>query len=124
MDKAHFRVQCKQSLHKKYLIFIHLIHYTSKRSDEPTKDKLCDFVEEYIHFDNISKMSEGKFIKSYQKWAKKKGYHQSESKAKEIYALSHEGIPTLSSNLPSTKMLVLEAVRVLKEINKTLELIF
>lgn len=94
-----------------------------KRSEEPTKDKLCDFVAEYIHYDNISKMSEEKFIKSYQKWAKKKGYHQSESKAKAIYALSHKGIQTLPSNSPSTKMLVLEAVRVLKEINKTLELI-
>lgn len=94
-----------------------------KRSDQPIKDKLCDFVEEYIHFDNISKMSEERFIKSYQKWAKKKGYHQSESKARAIYALSHEGIPTLPANSPSTKMLVLEAVRVLKEINKTLELI-
>ena len=95
----------------------------SNRSEEPTKDKLCDFAEEYIHFDNITKMSEDKFIKSYQKWAKKKGYHQSESKAKAIYALSHEGIQTLSSNSSSTKMLVLEAVRVLKEVNKTLELI-
>lgn len=94
-----------------------------KRSEEPTKDKLCDFVEEYVHFDNISKMSEVKFINSYQKWAKKKGYHQSENKAKAIYALSQEGIPTLPSNSPSTKMLVLEAVRVLKEVNKTLELI-
>ena len=92
-------------------------------SQEPTKDKLCDFVEEYIHFDNITKMSEEKFVKSYQKWAEKKVYRHSESKAKAIYALSHEGIPTLPSNSPSTKMLVLEAVRVLKEINKTLKLI-
>lgn len=92
-------------------------------SEAPTRDKLCDFVGEYIHFDNITKMSEEKFIKSYQKWTKKLGYHQSESKAKAIYALSHESTPTLSSNSSSAKMLVLEAVRVLKEINKTLELI-
>ena len=95
----------------------------SKRSDKPTKDKLSDFIEEYWHFDNITKMSEAKFITSYSKWAKEKGYHQSESKAKAIYALSQNGIPTMQSNSPSTKMLVLEAVRVLKEINKTLELI-
>lgn len=92
-------------------------------SETPTKDKLCDFVEEYIHFDNITKMSEDKFVKSYQKWAKKKGYRQNESKAKAIYALSQNSIPTLPLTSPSTKMLVLEAVRVLKEINKTLELI-
>lgn len=93
------------------------------RSEAPTRDKLCDFVAENIHFDNITKISEEKFIKSYQKWTKKLGYQQSESKAKAIYALSNESTPTLSSNLPSTKMLVLEAVRVLKEVNKTLELI-
>ena len=95
----------------------------SKRSDHPTKDKLCDFVEKYWHYDNITKTSENKFILSYSKWAKEKGYHQSESKAKSIYALSQNGIPTMNSNSPSTKMLVLESIRVLKEINKTLELI-
>lgn len=93
------------------------------RSDMPTKDKLCDFVMKYWHYDNINKMTEHKFILSYSKWAKEKGYHQNESKAKAIYALSKNGIPTISSNLPSTKMLVLESVRILQEINKTLELI-
>lgn len=87
------------------------------------KDKLNDFVEEYWHFDNISKKSEKQFTGSYLKWAKKKGYHQNETKAKQIYAIALEGIPTLSSSSPSTKMLVLESVRVLNEINQTLELI-
>ncbi|WMJ23145.1 IS110 family transposase [Paludicola sp. MB14-C6] len=96
---------------------------SGKRSDLPTKDKLCDFVAKYWHYDNINKMSEKKFILSYSKWAKEKGYHQSESKAKAIYALSQNGIPTMLSNSPSTKMLVLEAIRVLQEINKTLEII-
>ena len=40
-----------------------------------------------------------------------------------IYDLAKEGIPTLPSNTPSTKMLVLEAVRVLREVDKTLLLI-
>ena len=88
-----------------------------------SKDKLADFVEEYWHFDNIRKKSEPQFIRSYCSWAKKKGYHQSEAKAKAIYCLAHDGIPTLSSSAPSTKMLTLEAVRVLKEINRTLETI-
>lgn len=95
----------------------------SKRSEEPTKDKLCDFVEEYWHFDNITRKSETQFIRSYCTWAKKKGYHANETKAKAIYALACDGIPTLPSNAASTKMLTLEAVRVLKEINKTLETI-
>ncbi len=94
-----------------------------KRSEYPTKDKLSDFVEHYWHYDNITKLSEAKFIKSYQEWAKKKKYHASESKAREIYAMASSGIPTLSSSTPSTKMLVLESVRVLGEINKTLQII-
>lgn len=94
---------------------------SGKRSEEPTKDKLSDFVAEYWHFDNITKKSESQFIRSYCTWAKKKGYHASESKAKSIYALACNGIPTLPASTASTKMLILEAVRVLKEVNKTLE---
>ena len=96
---------------------------SGKRSEEPTKDKLSDFVEEYWHFDNITKKSEARFISDYCRWAKKKGYHANEDKAKAIYALARDGIPTLPSSAPSTKMLTLEAVRVLKEINQTLETI-
>ena len=47
----------------------------------------------YWHFDNITKKSEKQFLESYSKWAKKKGYRQNESKAKQIYALAKEGIP-------------------------------
>lgn len=85
------------------------------------KDKLSDFVEEYWHYDNITKKSEKQFSASYQKWAEKKGYHRSEEKALTIYAIAKEGIPTLPSSAPSTKMLVLEAVRVLREVDNTLE---
>lgn len=94
---------------------------SGQRSDYPTKDKLSDFVEHYWHYDNITKLSEEGFVKSYQEWAKKRKYHASESKARKIYAMASSGIPTLSSSTPSTKMLVLEAVRVLGEINKTLQ---
>lgn len=92
-------------------------------SDNPEKDKLNDFAEEYWHFNNITSKSQKQFITSYRSWAKKKGYHQSEAKAMKIYALAHEGISTLDSNAPSTKMLVLEAVRVLHEVDKTLSII-
>lgn len=84
------------------------------------KDKLADFVYEFWHFDNIRKKSEKQFLESYSKWAKKKGYHQSESKAKEIYALAKDGIPTLSSCTPSTKMLVRESVKIVREVDATL----
>jgi transposase len=84
------------------------------------KDKLRDFAEGFWHFDNITKMTERKFILVYEKWAKKKGYQFSETKAKEIYALAMNGIPTLSSNTPATKQAVLESTRVLKEIENAL----
>jgi transposase len=96
---------------------------SGKRSQEPTKDKLSDFVEEYWHYDNITKKSETRFVSDYCRWAKKKGYHANEAKAKAIYAMARDGIPTLPSGAPSTKMLTLEAVRVLKEVNRTLETI-
>jgi transposase len=92
-------------------------------AEKPTKDKLSDFVEEYWHYDNITKISEKRFITDYCRWAKKKGYHASEAKAKAIYDMARDGIPTLPSGAASTKMLTLEAVRVLKEINRTLETI-
>lgn len=93
----------------------------SSHSEEPEKNKLNDFVEEYWHYDNITKKSESKFISAYCRWAKKKGYHANEAKARAIYASACNGIPTLPSSAASTKMLVLEAVRVLKEVTKTLQ---
>lgn len=90
------------------------------RSDAPERDKLCHFVNEYWHFDSITCMPEDQFIDNYNEWAKSKGYRASTKKAKKIYALALDGIPTLSSNTPSTKMLVKEAVKVLQMIDTTL----
>ena len=87
-----------------------------------TKDKLCDFVEKYWHYDNIKKLSEKQFIASYEKWTKKKGYRFSESQAIAIYKLSKNNIPTLRST-PSTKMLVLQAVNAVRNAELTLSLI-
>lgn len=97
--------------------------YLKSNSENFLKDKLSDFVEEYMHYDNITAMSEEMFVDSYCKWSKKKGYHVTAGKAHKIYEAAKNGIPTLSSNASSTKMLTLEAVRVLKEINKTLQII-
>ena len=106
----------------------HLLDYTmpgvkacfSGWSESSGKDKLCDFVEEYWHYDNITKRSEKKFVEHYQKWTKRKGYQFSETKALQIYSLAKDGIPTISSNAPSTKMLLLEATRALREVNSAL----
>ena len=84
------------------------------------KDKLSDFSEEYWHYDNITRQSEEEFADSYLEWAERKGYHRRQDKAIKIYALAKEGIPTVSSSTPSTKMLVQEAVRVLREVDNTL----
>lgn len=92
-------------------------------SERNGKDKLSDFAECFWHYDLITKMSETEFVEKYKAWAKEKKYHQSQSKAIAIYALAREGIPTLPSDTPSAKMLVTEAVRVLKEIDATLGMI-
>ena len=84
------------------------------------KDKLADFAYEYWHFDNITKKTEKQFINSYINWAKKKGYRRNEEKAKQLYALAKDGIPTLPSSTPSTKMLVQESVKIVREVDNTL----
>ena len=99
----------------------HLLQGT--RSDEPTKDKLSDFVAAYWHFDNIRNMSESDFMEDYCQWANEKGYHRSQTKAKAIHQMACDSIPTLSSSAPSTKILLLEAVRILHETNRTLQVI-
>lgn len=96
---------------------------TSNQPDTPMKDKLGDFVETYWHYDNITEMNEDEFVSSYQNWAKEKGYRKSEVKAKSIYRMARSGIPTLASSTPSTKILTLEAVRILREVNRTLQTI-
>lgn len=90
------------------------------RSDVPDKDKLCDFVKEFWHYDNITCMSEDEFILKFNSWAKEKGYRQSVKKAKAIYQLASNGIPTMASETSSTQVLVLEAVKVLHTEDKTL----
>ncbi len=87
------------------------------------KNKLCDFVEKFWHCDVITNMSENKFVSEYIKWAKKKGYHSNETKAKSLYTNALECIPTLPSDSPSTKMLVLEAAKAVRNIETTLAFI-
>lgn len=90
------------------------------RSDVPDKDNLCDFVREYWHYDNITCMPEQDFIEHYNSWAKGKGYRASTQKATTIYALAADGIPTMPSKMSSSKTLILESVKVLHMIDKTL----
>lgn len=80
--------------------------------------KLTDFVKRYWHFSNILKMGERKFAIDYCTWAKKQGYRMNESKAKELFALSQNGIPVLPCTT-STKVIIQETVRILQEIEKS-----
>lgn len=84
------------------------------------KDKLSDFVERYWHYDLITSMSREKFTEDYLAWAKEKKYHQSSAKAEAVYEIASDGIPTLSSDTPSTKMLVQEAIAVLRAVDSSL----
>lgn len=87
------------------------------------KDKLSDFVERFWHFDLITSMGLEEFTEAYLDWAEKKKYRQSRSKAEAVYQLALNGISTLSSDTPSTKMLVQEAVKLLRTVNSSLSLI-
>ena len=106
----------------------HILDYTmpgikkvfSSWNETNGKDKLSDFVEVFWHFDLITSMGKEKFVEKYLNWAKERKYHQSQSKAEEVFELAANGIPTLSSSTPSTKMLVEEAVKVLRTIDSSL----
>jgi transposase len=84
------------------------------------KDKLSDFVERYWHYALITSMSREEFTEDYLAWAKEKKYHQSNAKAEAVYEMASDGIPTLSSDTPSTKMLVQEAIAVLRAVDSSL----
>ena len=109
----------------------HMLDYTmpglktkfNSWDEKNNKDKLSDFVERFWHYDLITGMSRDDFVVAYCEWAKEKKYHKSQSKAEEIYELASNGIPTLSSSTPSTKMLVQEAISVLRAIDDTLHTI-
>ena len=84
-------------------------------NDSPGNHKLTDFVKRYYHYGHILEMGEKRFHYDYCKWAKKQGYRVYERLAKEILAKAQNGIPVLP-NSPVTKAVVVEAVRVLHEI--------
>ena len=84
-------------------------------NDSPGNHKLTDFVKRYYHYGHILEMGEKRFTSDYCKWAKKQGYRVYERLAKEILAIAQNGIPVLP-NSPVTKAVVVEAVRVLHEI--------
>ena len=77
--------------------------------------KLTEFVKRYYHYGRILKMGKNKFISDYCKWSKKQGYRKSEHLADKIFAMAQNGIPVLP-NSPTAKIVVLETVRMIHEI--------
>ncbi len=61
-------------------------------------------------------MSRNRFVNSFVKWSSKVGIYKSEAKANALYSLATKAITALPAGFPSTKMLVLEAVRILRGI--------
>lgn len=83
------------------------------------KNKFADFVEKYLHYSHITSFSESDFIDDYNSWAKQSGYFPSSKKAKAVYSKATDSIPFIPFN-KTTQFLILEAVRVLREIDSTL----
>ena len=82
-----------------------------------------DFVGAFWHYDTVTSETEDQFVDTFNTWAKENGYRASSAKAREIYDLASSSITTLSSSRESTRMLVENSVKVLKEINRTQELV-
>lgn len=87
----------------------------SSRSDSGVQNKIYLVAELYWRFDNIKHMNQKHFTDSFIKWAKKAGIYKSETKAQALYTLAVASITTLPSHLQSTKILVLEVIRMLHE---------
>ena len=87
-------------------------------NDNSSNHKLTDFVARYWHYGHILEMGEKRFTADYFKWAKKQGYRAYERLAGEILAVAQNGIPALP-NSPVTRIVVMEAVRVLHQIEIT-----
>lgn len=90
------------------------------RSDFGVQNKVYLVAERYWHFDNIKRMSRNCFVHNFIKWAGKVGIYKSEAKANALYSLASEAITTLPADFQFTKMLVLEAVRILREIESSI----
>lgn len=83
--------------------------------DNASNHKLTEFVKRYYHYSHILDMGKSKFTADYCKWSKKQGYRMHERLAEKIFAMAQNGIPVLP-NSPTTKIVVLEAVRMIHQI--------
>ena len=83
------------------------------------KDRLTDFLEEFVHYDCIRSLGPKRFDERFKRWAKKKGYRPRQGKSGKIYSLAKEGIPTLAYD-PISRLLVKQAAQALRSMNHVL----
>ena len=85
--------------------------------------KLTEFVKKYVHFQHIDSMGEARFVRDFCKWSQKQGYRvDHERQARKIFALVQNGIPVLP-HTPTTKIVVLEALRRVNELENSRDII-
>ena len=85
--------------------------------------KLTEFVKKYTHFQHIDSMGETRFVRDFCKWSQKQGYRvDHERQARRIFALVQNGIPVLP-HTPTTKIVVLEALRRVNELENSRDII-
>ena len=81
--------------------------------------KWVDFFTTFWHCDCISLVTESVFTERYRKWCKRMGYHFSEEKASDLYAMSLGHITTLPKN-SNTKILIQTAAKELTAMSELL----
>ena len=69
-----------------------------------SKVKYVDFAKEFYHVDMIKTMGKEIFRENYKQWCKEKGYRFQSEKADELFHLAEDGIPTLPTEFPSTRL--------------------
>ena len=82
-------------------------------------EKLFDFCEYFLHFDNIAKLSEEKFLEKFDKWTKKKNHRFYRSTPTKIYELAKAAIPTIPSD-DTAALCLKSAISSLRTINEGL----
>ena len=87
-------------------------------TDQNDNHKLTEFVNRYLHFQEVLDMGEKSFTTDYCNWAKKKGYRCNERMAAEIFAIAQNGIPSLP-NSQSVKIAVREAIKMIHSIDES-----
>ena len=86
-----------------------------------SKVKYVDFAKEFYHVDMIKSMGKEIFRENYKQWCKEKGYRFQSEKADELFHLAEDGIPTLPTEFPSTRLCMEVATEQVSQLGYALE---